>query len=245
MKSILVFGASSAIAQACTRLWAQEPARFLLIARNENRLIQVSDDLRARGSLVEHVVSDLGRTELHAQLIDDLFSRMPVPDVILIAHGVLPDQSLSERDTDNALNSFVVNGLGVLSLLDRCAVRLQANREGCLAIISSVAGDRGRQSNYWYGAAKGAVSIFCEGLRGRLLASNVKVLLIKPGFVDTPMIKGLNLSGPLLARPERVAKDIVNAITRGRTVLYTPWFWRYIMLVIKHIPTFIFKRLKI
>ena len=122
---------------------------------------------------------------------------------------------------------------------------MEKDRSGTIAVISSVAGDRGRPSNYLYGTAKAAVNTFCEGLRARLHHAGVHVTTIKPGFVATPMTQGLNLPKLLVATPERVAKDIVKAIDSRKNTIYTPHFWRWVMLIIKSIPSFLFKKLKI
>ena len=166
-------------------------------------------------------------------------------DIALIAHGTLPDQALCERDPQQAVREFTTNGLSVIALLTDLANRMEAQRSGCIAVISSVAGDRGRPSNYLYGSAKSAVSVFCSGLRARLFKSGVHVLTIKPGFVDTPMTQGLKLPKLLLATPDRVARDIVRAIDKRKDTLYTPWFWRYIMRVICSVPERLFKRLSL
>ncbi|WP_250523076.1 MULTISPECIES: SDR family NAD(P)-dependent oxidoreductase, partial [unclassified Caballeronia] len=128
------------------------------------------------------------------------------------------------------------------ALITPIANRLEAQRHGTLAVISSVAGDRGRPSNYLYGSAKAALQAFLEGLRARLFKVGVHVVDIKPGFVATPMTAGLPLPGPLVATPEKVAKDIVRGIDRKKDVLYTPWFWWGIMLIIRNVPRFVFKR---
>jgi decaprenylphospho-beta-D-erythro-pentofuranosid-2-ulose 2-reductase len=153
----------------------------------------------------------------------------------LIAHGTLPDQGACQASFDTARREFEVNALSVLSLLTLAANRFEQQRSGTIAVISSVAGERGRQSNYLYGAAKGAVSLFLQGLRNRLSKSGVQVVTILPGFVDTPMTADFP-KGPLWAQPDAVARDIVRAIEGGRDVLYTPWFWRWIMLIIRTIP---------
>ena len=140
---------------------------------------------------------------------------------------------------------FDINAISTMALLTLLANRFKAQGHGTLAVISSVAGDRGRQSNYVYGSAKAAVSTFLGGLRQRLARANVQVLTIKPGFVDTPMTAGIANKGALWAQPDRIAAGIVRAIDRGRSVVYLPWFWELIMLVIKHIPEPIFKRLKL
>jgi len=178
-------------------------------------------------------------------MLDACFTTLGHVDIALIAHGTLPEQEMCERDPQQAVREFTTNGLSVIAMLTDLANRMEAQKSGCIAVISSVAGDRGRPSNYLYGSAKSAVSVFCSGLRARLFKSGVHVLTIKPGFVDTPMTQGLKLPKLLLATPDRVARDIVRAIDKRKDTLYTPWFWRYIMLIIIHIPGVIFKRMKL
>ncbi|MDD5389270.1 MAG: SDR family oxidoreductase [Gallionellaceae bacterium] len=243
MKRILIIGATSAIATACARRWAAHEATFFLVGRNAEKLGQVADDLAARGATVYTHVLDLNHFDQHAATLDACYAALGQVDVALVAHGTLPDQKACEQDAQLAVQEFTNNGLSVIALLTDLANRMEARRSGCIAVISSVAGDRGRPSNYLYGAAKGAVTDFCSGLRGRLFKAGVQVLTIKPGFVDTPMTQGLPLPGLLLATPDKVAKDIVHAVEKRRDTLYTPWFWRLIMLIIIHIPGLIFKRL--
>jgi short-subunit dehydrogenase len=157
----------------------------------------------------------------------------------------LSDQAQCEQSVDIMRREFDINALSTLALLTALANRMEARRSGTLAVISSVAGDRGRQSNYVYGAAKAAVSTFLGGLRQRLAKSGVTVLTIKPGFVDTPMTASIANKGALWAQPDRVAAGIVQAIDRRRNIVYLPWFWRWIMLVIRHIPEPIFTRVKL
>lgn len=243
MKNILIIGANSAIATACARQWATEPARFFLVARNTEKLEQVAADLRARGtSLVQTHALDLNDLPSHESMLAEAFSTLGRVDVCLIAHGTLPDQAACQQDVDVALREFSSNGLSVIALLTRLANRMEEQRTGTLAVISSVAGDRGRPSNYLYGTAKAAVSTFCEGLRARLFKVGVHVLTIKPGFVDTPMTQGLPLPKLLLATPDQVARDINRAIEKHRDSIYTPWFWSLIMLLIRNLPTALFKR---
>ena len=166
-------------------------------------------------------------------------------DAALIAHGTLPDQAACERDPALALREIMTNGSSVIALLSLLANRFEQQRAGSLAVITSVAGDRGRPSNYVYGSAKAAVSVFCEGLRARLFKSGVSLTDIRPGFVATAMTRGLPLPAPLVASPESVARRIVAGIDRRKDVLYTPAFWALIMLVIRTIPGFVFKRLKL
>ncbi|MFP6556769.1 SDR family oxidoreductase [Paraburkholderia sp. B3] len=246
MKNILIIGGSSAIAAACARRWAAGGARLFLAGRHGLRLDAVAQDLRVRGARdVETHVLDLNDPAQHAAMLDACRATLGSIDIVLIAHGTLADQSLCERDVDAALLEFSTNALSTIALLTRLANVFETQRAGTIAVISSVAGERGRASNYVYGAAKAAVTTFCEGLRARLFKSNVRVLTIKPGFVDTPMTAGLALPGPLLATPERVGADIVRAVSLGKDTLYTPWFWSAIMLVIRSLPRSVFKRVSL
>jgi len=163
---------------------------------------------------------------------------------VLIAYGVLGDQKACEQDfvvTEHLLRTNFLSVVSLLTLLDR----FERQRYGCIAVITSVAGDRGRQSNYVYGTAKGAISVFLQGLRNRLHSANVCVLNIKPGFVDTPMTAGIARKGFLWAQPETIAQGIYQAIEKRKSTVYLPGFWRLIMLVLRHIPESIFKRLKL
>jgi short-subunit dehydrogenase len=166
-------------------------------------------------------------------------------DVVLIAHGTLPDQLACERDAGLALREFMSNGTSTIALLTVLANELERQRGGGIGVITSVAGDRGRPSNYVYGSAKAAVSVFCEGLRARLFKAGVSLTDIRPGFVATPMTQGLALPAVLLARPESVARRIVSGIERRRDVLYAPAFWSIVMSCIRLIPDAIFKRLRL
>jgi short-subunit dehydrogenase len=246
MKKILIIGATSAIAVACARIWAIEQAEFFLVGRNAEKLQQTADDLTARGAQSISIYAlDLNQFDEHSAMLDACFTKLGQVDTVLIAHGTLPDQKACEKNVALSLHEIANNGLSVISLLTLLANRMEAQRSGTIAVISSIAGDRGRPSNYIYGTAKAAVTTFCEGLRARLFKSRVHVLLIKPGFVDTPMTKGLALPGLLVVQPERVAKDICVGIERKANSIYTPHFWAWIMLIIKSIPNFIFKRVNL
>ncbi|MBH3339911.1 SDR family oxidoreductase [Pseudomonas mendocina] len=246
MSNILIIGGTSAIATACARLWAQQHGRFMLVGRNPEKLQQTAADLLARGAAeVQTHVLDLDDLGGHAAMLDNAQQFLRRIDIALIAHGSLPDQQACESDAALAVQAFSRNGLNVIALLTRLGNLMEAQGSGSIAVISSVAGDRGRPSNYLYGSAKAAVSVFCSGLRARLFKSDVHLLTVKPGFVDTPMTQGLALPGLLLAQPDRVAADIVRALQKRRSTLYTPWFWAPIMAVIKSIPEFVFKRLSL
>jgi short-subunit dehydrogenase len=243
MKNIVIVGATSAIAIACAREWAVKGARFFLVARNQERMEQVAADLTARGaaSVAAHRL-DIDRLDDHAAMLADCAAHMDSIDIVLVASGTLPDQAACQRDPAVAVREFHTNALSLIALLTPISNRLEAQRHGTLAVISSVAGDRGRPSNYLYGSAKAALQAFLEGLRARLFKVGVHVVDVKPGFVATPMTAGLPLPGPLVATPEKVAKDIVRAVERKKDVLYTPWFWWGIMLIIRNVPRFVFKR---
>lgn len=246
MKRILIVGATSAIAMACARLWAAEGAALFLVARNPQRLAETANDLAQRGAAsVDTLELDVNDHSRHAAMLSKCADTLGQIDVALIAHGTLPDQQACEADTDVLLAEFATNATSTVALLNRLAGRFEAQRCGTLAVISSVAGDRGRASNYVYGSAKAAVSTFCEGLRGRLFRHGVNVITIKPGFVDTPMTRELALPRALVVSADQVARRIVSGIARGRTVLYVPAFWALIMFVIRAIPQPIFKRLRL
>lgn len=245
MKNILIVGATSAIAAACARHWCVGGARFFLVGRSPDKLRQVADDLAGRGAEVHAFELDMNRLEHHARLVQDAFAWLGRVDIALIAHGTLPDQKACEQDAELAIREFTSNGLSVISLLTHLANPMEAQGCGSIGVISSVAGDRGRPSNYLYGSAKSAVTAFCGGLRARLFKAGVNLTTIKPGFVDTPMTKGLPLPAPLVATPEQVAADIAKAMGAGKGTLYTRWFWRYIMLIIIHIPDRIFRKMSL
>jgi len=245
VKQVAIFGATSSIATACARRWAAQGASFFLVGRSTEKLMQVADDLRARGATVHTHVLDLTQLDQQRAMLEACYGALGRVDIALVAHGTLPDQPACEQDAQLAVKEFASNGLSVIALLTELAGRMVAQQTGCIAVISSVAGDRGRPSNYLYGAAKSAVTTFCSGLRARLFKAGVHVLTIKPGFVDTPMTQGLALPPLLLATPDQVAADILKAIEKRRDTLYTPWFWRYVMLIIRHIPSAIFKRLSL
>jgi decaprenylphospho-beta-D-erythro-pentofuranosid-2-ulose 2-reductase len=246
MKKIFIVGATSAIATACARLWTSEDAIFFLAGRDNVKLQSIADDLKARGASEAYTdLIDLCDIESHESMLEKCFTALEQVDIALIAHGTLPDQADCEQDTHIALQEFSSNGLSTIALLTPLANRMEKQGHGTIAVISSVAGDRGRQSNYLYGAAKASVTTFCEGLRARMFKAGVQVLTIKPGFVDTPMTRGLPLPGPLVSSPDKIAKCIHRGIKRGSNTIYTPRYWSLIMLIIRSIPTVIFKRLSL
>lgn len=246
MKKVLVIGATSGIASATARKWAAQGSEFFLVARNQEKLDQVSADLKSRGATkaVTHVM-DATDTQAHAPMLQACLETLAQIDVVLIAHGTLPDQKACEESADIALQEFANNGTSVIALLTVLANHMAIQRCGTLAVISSVAADRGRPSNYLYGSAKAAVTTFCEGLRARLYKVGVHVITIKPGFVDTPMTQGLKLPKALVVSADTVANIIVEHIERKTNVLYVPRFWTLIMMIIRNVPQFVFKKINL
>ena len=244
MKNWLVIGATSAIAESVCRLWATRGYRLFLVARNEKKLATVTKDLQVRGAaLVATYVMDVTDTAAHHICYEKALEAMGSIDGLFVAHGTLPDQKACEQSFEIAKKEIETNAMSVISLCTIVANSFQAAGRGHICVISSVAGDRGRQSNYVYGAAKGMVSLYLQGLRNRLCKHNVVVTTIKPGFVDTPMTAGFDKSGPLWATPEQIANGIVKSVDKQRNVVYLPWFWLGIMSIIKLIPEVIFKKL--
>lgn len=247
MTDVLVIGAGSAIAQAAAKIYAEQGARLFLVARDAARLDVIADDLRVRGALqVDTLAADLLEHDRHPEIVEAALDALPELDVVLVAHGVLPDQSECEVSARQSLDMIDVNFISVVSLLTPLVNRVEERGHGSIAVISSVAGDRGRQSNYVYGAAKSGLDAFLQGLRNRLNKSGVHVLTIKPGFVITPMTAHIEgRGGPLWASADSVAAGIVKAIEKGRDVVYLPPFWALIMLIIRSIPERIFKKLSL
>ena len=246
MKRILIIGAVSAIAAACAREWAAQGAEFFLVGRNNEKLDQTAADLRARGAKAVAIhLMDVTDFTAHHAMLESCMGVMQQIDIALIAHGTLPDQKACEQDVNLALREFANNGTSVIALMTLLGNQFEKQRCGTLAVISSVAGDRGRPSNYLYGTAKAAVSTFCDGMRVRLFKVGVHLIDIRPGFVDTPMTQGLPLPAMLVVKPEQVARSIVKGITQKVDVLYVPRFWVLIMLIIKLIPNVVFKRINL
>ena len=244
-KNIVIFGATSSIAQEVAKIYAENGDQLFLVGRNSSRLSAIADDLKIRGGRnVDYECCDLIQFENHSYIIDKAVKTLEYIDIVLIAHGTLPDQNAGEKSFDYTYHELKTNLISNISLLTLLANYFEKQGKGCLAVISSVAGDRGRQSNYIYGTAKAGLSVFLQGLRNRLHRSNVRVITVKPGFVDTEMTKHFK-KGILWAKPDEVAKKIVNSIKRDNHEVYVPGFWRYIMLVIKLIPEKIFCTLRL
>jgi short-subunit dehydrogenase len=245
-KRIVIFGANSAMAEACAIKWADPHTHFYLVGRNEAHLNSVSKNLSARASSrVMIKVEDLDKIERHESLVREAAGVLGGFDRVLLAYGTLGDQDQFNRDTSAALANIATNFVSPVSLLLEIAKQIEAqNFSTEVVVIGSVAGDRGRPSNFIYGSAKGGLALFLQGLRARLFKTGSLVLTVKPGFVDTPMTAKFR-KGLLWAKPEKIAKVIDCALRRRVDVVYAPKFWRIILFVIRIIPECIFKRLKL
>ena len=243
MKNLVILGATSGISQAYINRVADRFEKIVLIARDAQKLGQLSSHVSTvSNASVSTIESDLSDSSKHEELISTVVSQVGSIDCALISYGQLTDQNRCVDDVNYAMEQFNLNGASTISLSLHLARQMMIQDGGTMAVIGSVAGDRGRRSNYCYGAAKSAVESFLAGLRSDMQKHKVHVLTVKPGFVDTPMTSEIK-KGALWASADKVAADIDSALQKRKNLLYTPWFWRYIMLVIKCIPEFIFKKL--
>jgi len=244
MKKVIILGATSGIALEVQRQLARRACELLLVARSPQRLSDLQSDLLVRGApQVSTYSADLASIQQHAAIFEFARHTFPDFDTVLLAYGSMHDQKDSETSVDVLLEELQVNFVSATAILTLFAADFERRRTGCLAAITSVAGDRGRRSNYVYGSSKGALSLFLQGLRSRLHPAGVRVITIKPGPVQTPMTDHLP-NAPHFADPQRVARDIVRALERrAPDVLYTPKIWRYIMAAVQQIPETISKRL--
>jgi len=239
----LILGATSAIAMAFTSKLAPKGASFFLVARNAQKLDAVRRDLLTRGAFSVYTFAmNLDETAAHADVLAAAIESLGTIDVALIAHAILGDQSRAQASYVEAERILRTNFLSAVSLITLLANYFESDGQGTLAVITSVAGDRGRKSNYVYGASKGALNIFLDGVRNRIDRSGVQVLTIRPGFVDTPMTAHLT-KRPLVASPGKIATGIEKAIAKRKDIVYLPSFWALIMFVIRNIPQWIFKKL--
>ena len=244
---VLVLGATSGIGRALSQRLAPDSAVLVLVARNTDGLERLRQELESRPGLSVHVEAfDALDFPSHGDLIDRCWRHCEQQvDGVVVCHGWLPDSTDRRVDCEEIRRAVDVNFTSIVSLLELVSERMVRQGRGWIAVISSVAGDRGRQSNVLYGSAKAGLSTYLQGLRNRLYSAGVHVLTVKPGFVDTPMLHSVpHPPTRLVASPDRVAGDILRAIRRRRNVLYTPWFWRPIAWVLRSIPEWVFKRLK-
>jgi decaprenylphospho-beta-D-erythro-pentofuranosid-2-ulose 2-reductase len=243
--TIVILGAASAIAQAYARRRAAGND-FVLLARRQDRLAVIAADLIARGAgSAETVVMDLSAIDEIERAVEMIHARFGPPHEIVVAYGMLGQQTALERDLAAARTALDVNFTSAALWLLGLLKRHDPARPLTCVVIGSVAGDRGRGTNFIYGAAKGGLDILVQGLAHAHAGTPVRFVMVKPGFVDTPMTAAFVKSGPLWSTPEQVAADIERAVRRGARVVYTPWFWWPIMAVIRRLPWFVFRRLKI
>jgi short-subunit dehydrogenase len=245
-RRIWVFGATSAIAHAYTRLRAARGASLLLLGRNEGHLRANAADLAARGAAsVSIKCCDLARVPNYESILSEMIASGGHPDEVLITYGTMRQQDKFLSAVASTRDLIETNFTSVACWLVAIIERWDRSRPLTVIVIGSVAGDRGRASNFVYGSAKGGLDRFLEGLQHAYTDTPLHIIRVKPGFVNTPMTADIAKGGPLWATPEHVAMDVERAADRGQAVVYTPWFWWPIMLIIRHLPRFIFNRLKI
>jgi short-subunit dehydrogenase len=245
VSTVLILGATSGIASALAKEFAAHKYDLVLGGRDRDELSALASDLSLRNSVRASVLAfDALDTQTHAAILTSFLTEAGNALAgAVVCIGYLGDQAKAQVDWDEARLILETNFTGCVSALNILANHFELRRTGFICALSSVAGDRGRQSNYHYGAAKAGLSVYLQGLRNRLFPAGVKVITVKPGFVDTRMTYG-RPGLFLLASPESVAQGIFRAIVKGKSVVYLPWFWRPIMLIVRSIPETIFKRLK-
>lgn len=237
----MIFGATSSVAQSITKIYAKSGYQLILVARSMQKLDILKSDLINRyRAKVETRSLDAANLTGHQVLFKDYS-----PDIFIVCHGTLTNQQKAQLDFDYQKEQLQINLTSYLSLLTHAANYFEKKGSGTIAAIGSVAGDRGRMSNYVYGTFKAAIETYMQGLRHRLASHNVNALHIKPGFIDTPMTAHIQPKGALWAKPDQVAKEIVKAIKHKRSTIYTPSIWKLIMMIIRTVPEFIFHKTKL
>lgn len=245
MSTLLLLGASSAISQAYLDLVGKQFSHIFLVARSDSKLEQVVRHVEVSTSATVYSSAvDLADTSQHQRLFELALNSLGNIDQVMICYGDLTDQQRCREDVDYLVAQFTLNATSTISLSAHAVRVLAREGGGDLVVVGSVAGDRGRKSNYAYGAAKGAVATFLAGLGMDVESENVRVLTVKPGFVDTPMTAQFK-KGVLWTSPDKVARGIASAIDRQRSVVYVPWYWFCIMMVIKLLPSAVLKKLPI
>ena len=242
-KRALIFGATSGIGKALIAELARKQYDLILIARDETELMRLSSDLNLRyGIQATHHALDLQKTNNLQNKVHEILMNSREVDELYFLVGYLGDQKIAEKDSMEAEKIMQINYLRPVQILNSCAEYFENRGNGDIVIVGSVAGDRGRPSNYMYGSAKAGLHSFASGLRARLHKKGINVLTVKPGFVDTAMTWGLP-GLALVASSQSVAQKIIRAKDKKKSIVYVPFFWRYIMLVVKMIPDKIFVRL--
>jgi decaprenylphospho-beta-D-erythro-pentofuranosid-2-ulose 2-reductase len=243
MSYILIIGAKSDIAQAVSRKYALNGYDLYLAARKAEELKSFADDLRVRTQRnIQCLELDILDYSSHSKFYNALSEK---PFGVISAVGYLGNQETAQQSFAESQKIINTNYTSLVSLLNIIADDYEERKSGFIVGISSVAGDRGRKSNYMYGSAKAGFTAYLSGLRNRLYKSGVHVMTVKPGYVATKMTAGMDLPAKLMVRPEEAAEDIYTAQQKGKNVLYTKWMWKWIMLIIKSIPEGKFKKMKI
>jgi decaprenylphospho-beta-D-erythro-pentofuranosid-2-ulose 2-reductase len=243
---IVILGALSAIAEAAARQWAEEGAHLLLVGRDATRLDAVAADLRVRGATVETRAANLVQSDA-AEMFKEMALGLGRVDTVLLSYGILGDQARAEVEGQEAQRIIATNFTSAAAWCLVVANVLEKQRHGTLIVVGSVAGDRGRASNYVYGAAKGGLAVLVEGIAHRLARSGARAVVVKPGFVDTPMTVHIAKKGLLWAKPETIGKAIVRIARRPTSppVVYAPGFWQWIMLAVRITPSAIFHKTRL
>ncbi len=242
-KNVLLIGATSDVAKACAYIYAEKQYNLVLAGRKPKELKVLADDIKIRHNVsCDYLEVDLLDSNAHAEAINSLSE---IPSITLCFAGYLGDHDLAIKDWTEAERIIQTNYTGVVSFVNLIANHYEEQGKGSIAVLSSVAGERGRQSNYLYGSAKAGLTAYLSGLRNRLASKGVHVASIIPGFIDTRMTEELDLPKPLTASPQQVAKAVFSAVKNKKNVVYVLWMWRYIMLIIKAVPEPLFKKLKL
>lgn len=242
MKNVLILGATSDMAQAIAKKYAAEGWSLSLAALEKELLAPIASDLSVRsGAEIQLLEFDATDFSNHRKIYESLTLK---PDAVIACFGYMSDQMAVRSDEVDIRRTIDINFTGMASVLSIIADDFEKCGSGSIAAISSVAGDRGRQSNYIYGSAKAGLTVFLAGLRNRLADKGVHVMTVKPGFARTKMTESLELPEALTASPEQIAEAVFHGLEKKRNVVYTLWMWQWIMLIIKHIPEFIFKKMK-
>src|SRR5579883_2614684 len=226
--NVVILGALSGMATEIARIYAARGAQLGLLGSSSERLAELAADLRVRGAgKIKMLATDLSAPASYESIIDEFAKEMGGIDVLILAYGILGDQTRARGDLQHAADILTTNFTSAALWLLAAARRV--DRRGAIVVFSSVAGDRGRQSNYIYGSAKGGVAVLAQGMAHELAATGPRIIIIKPGFVMTPMTMGMKRSGPLWTGAKRAARIVVDAIDRGRgPIVYVPGFWRWI-----------------
>lgn len=244
-RKILFLGGNSAIAKKIAIQLVKSEDEVCLAGRDKNEIERCCSDLQIRtGANVFSLFFDTNDLDSHSNFYDDLKNKWEMVDIVIAATGALGNQQEVQKSVNLMYNVIASNFIGIASILGLIISDMETKQQGQIVVLSSVAGDRGRQSNYIYGSAKAGINAFLSGVRNRVSKKNINVLTVKLGFVDTSMVFG-KTGMFLVAQPEEVAKKIVNAMSKRRNIIYVPFFWKFIMLIIIAIPEKLFKRLSL